>query len=123
MRRGGDVERITGGEVAAVGTKWRVKFLLRGAERQVMAEVTAIDRPNSITIEVTSASADATMNVDLVALSRTHTRLNVDVQAKAKTIAAKLLFQSVRFARQKNQTRFKGIVSNFAEDVDARHRG
>ncbi len=122
MRRGGDVERIKGGDVAAVGTKWRVKFILRGAEREVMAEVTAMDRPNSMTIEITSASADATLNIDLVALSRTHTRLNVNVQAKAKTIAAKLLFQSVRFAKQKNQTRFKGMVTTFAEDVEARAR-
>lgn len=122
IRRGGDVERITGGDAASVGTKWRVKFILRGAERQVMAEVTAIDRPNAMTIEITSGSADATLNIDVVALTRTHTRLNVDVQAKAKTIPAKLLFQSVRFARQKNQNRFKAIVSNFAEDVEARSR-
>lgn len=121
MRRGGDVERITGGDAAAVGTKWRVKFILRGAERQVKAEVTEIDRPNAMTIEISSGSADATVNIDLVALSRTHTRLNVDVQAKAKTIPAKLLFQSVRFARQKNLTRFKGIVTNFAEDVETRY--
>jgi hypothetical protein len=36
MRRGGDVERIAGGDAVVVGTKWRVKFLLRGAERSVM---------------------------------------------------------------------------------------
>jgi hypothetical protein len=27
----------------------------------------------------------------------------------------------VRFARQKNQTRFKSIVSGFAKDVEARY--
>jgi transposase-like protein len=59
--------------------------------------------------------------IELVALSRARTRLNLKAVAKAKTIPAKLLFQWVRFARQKNQTRFKSIVSGFAKDVEARY--
>ncbi len=123
MRRGGDVERVSGGEGAVVGTKWRVKFLLRGAERAVNAELVEVDRPNGMTFEITSRSADATVVVELVALSRARTRLSVKAVAKAKTIPAKLLFQSVRFARQKNQARFKSIVSGFAKDAEARYRG
>lgn len=123
MRRGGDVERIQGGDSAEVGTKWRVKFLLRGAERKVQAEITDVDRPNGMTIDVTSKSADANVSVELVALSRARTRLIVNAVATAKTIPAKLLFQSVRFAKQKNQARFMGIVSNFAKDVETRYRG
>jgi uncharacterized protein YndB with AHSA1/START domain len=121
MRRGGDVERIAGGDAVVVGTKWRVKFLLRGAERSVMAEIVEVDKPNGLTFEIKSISADASLLIELVALSRARTRLNLKAVAKAKTIPAKLLFQSVRFARQKNQTRFKSIVSGFAKDVEARY--
>jgi uncharacterized protein YndB with AHSA1/START domain len=121
MRRGGDVERIAGGDAVVVGTKWRVKFLLRGAERSVMAEIVEVDKPNGLTFEIKSISADASLLIELVALSRARTRLNLKAVAKAKTISAKLLFQSVRFARQKNQTRFKSIVSGFAKDVEARY--
>ena len=122
MRRGGDVERITGGDAAVVGTKWRVKFLMRGSERTVNAEVVSVDAPNAMTIEITSKSANATLQVDLVALSRARTRLNVSATAVAKTIPAKLLFQSVRFTRQKSEGRFKTMVSNFAEDAETRYR-
>jgi carbon monoxide dehydrogenase subunit G len=121
--RGGDVERIAGGDAAVVGTKWCVKFLLRGVERSVLAEIIEVDKPNGLTFEVTSKSADATMVIELVALSRARTRLNVKAVAKAKTIPAKLLFQSVRFTRQKNQDRFKTIVSGFAKDVETRYFG
>jgi uncharacterized protein YndB with AHSA1/START domain len=121
MRRGGDVERIAGGDAVVVGTKWRVKFLLRGAERSVMAEIVEVDKPNGLTFEIKSISADASLLIELVALSRARTRLNLKAVAKAKTIPAKLLFQSVRFARQKNQTRFKSTVSGFAKDVEARY--
>jgi len=122
MRRGGDVERISDGDTAAVGTKWRVKFLMRGAERMVNAEIVSLDKPNSMAIDVSSRSADANVVVELVALSRARTRLSVKAVATAKSIPAKLLFQSMRFARQKNQTRFKTMVSNFAEDVEKRRR-
>ena len=122
MRRGGDVERVSGGDVAVVGTKWQVKFLLRGAERVVNAEVVAVDVPNAITINVTSKSADATLQVDLVALSPARTRLNVNATAAAKSIPAKLLFQSVKFARAKNKNKFNALVARFADDVEARYR-
>ena len=123
MRRGGDVERIVGGDAAVVGTKWQVKFLMRGAERKVMAEIISVDRPNGMTIDITSKSADATLVVDLVALSRARTRLNVSAATNAKTIAAKLLFQSMRFARQKTTARFDTAVAGFAKDVETRYRG
>lgn len=123
MRRGGDVERIEGGDTAAVGTKWRVKFLMRGSERTVMAEITDVDKPNHMVIDITSKSADAKLLVELVALSRARTRLNVRAEAAAKTIPAKLLFQSIRFARNKSQTRFQKMVSNFAKDVETKFRG
>ena len=61
--------------------------------------------------------------IELVALSRARTRLNVKAVAKAKTIPAKLLFQSVKFARQKKQERFKTILSGFAKDVETRFFG
>lgn len=122
MRRGGDVERIAGGDTAAVGTKWRVKFLLRGAERLVNAQVVAVDAPNAVTIDITSKSADATLKVDLVALSPARTRLYVSAAAAAKSIPAKLLFQSVKFARHKNKGKFSALVASFAEDVETRYR-
>jgi uncharacterized protein YndB with AHSA1/START domain len=121
MRRGGDVERVSGGD-AMVGTKWQVKFLLRGAERVVNAEVVAVEAPNAITINVTSKSADATLQVDLVALSPARTRLNVNATAAAKSIPAKLLFQSVKFARAKNKNKFNALVASFADDVETRYR-
>ena len=122
MRRGGDVERISGGDTAVVGTKWRVKFLLRGAERLVNAEVVAVDAPNAITIDMMSKNVDATLQVDLVALSPARTRLNVRATAAAKSIPAKLLFQSVKFARNKNKNKFGAMVANFAKDVETRFR-
>ncbi|MBU2994234.1 SRPBCC family protein [Octadecabacter sp. 1_MG-2023] len=121
MRRGGDVERLHGGDTATVGTKWRVNFRLRDKDRTVDAELVEVDAPNTLKIEVTSPSIDGTMVVDLISLSKTHTRLSVKAKAVAKTIPGKLLFQSVRFARVKTENKFKMMVKGFAEDVEAKH--
>lgn len=123
MRRGGDVERISDSSEPALGMAWQVQFMLRGAERTAHAEIVELDAPHGYTIKVTSKNVDARMTLDLVALSRARTRLNIGIEAVAKTIPAKLVFQSMRFARNKPQSRLKGYVTNFAEDVEKRYRG
>lgn len=122
IRRGGDIERIAQGEANGLGAKWRVKFQLRGVERDVVATVTEAVEPATLKMTMTSRSADAELMVELVPLSRARTRLNVRAETSAKTIAAKLLFQSVRFAKQKTDARFKSVVAGFANDVELRSR-
>lgn len=123
MHFGGNVERIAGDDEVIFKTRWRVKFVLNGIRRSVMVKIIEVEKPNNLTFEVTSKNIDATLLIELVALSHSCTRLNVTAMAKAKTIAVKLLFQSICFAGQKNQMRFKAIVLNFATDLEIRHRG
>lgn len=122
LRRGGDVERVHGAGEAIVGTKWNVQFRLRGKERTVKAEITLVDPPNTLNIAVTSANLKGSTVVELVALSRGRTRLIVTAEAVAKSVSAKLLFQSIRFARARTQNRFDALVANFAEDVETRYK-
>ena len=121
MRVGGDVEKIVGDSAAVVGTRWRINFLLSGVERSVIAEIIELDKPNVLMFKITSKSTDASLLIKLVALNHANTRLNVTASAKAKTIAMKLLFQSIRFAWPESQTRFKFIVLNFAKKLKNRH--
>jgi carbon monoxide dehydrogenase subunit G len=123
MRRGGDVERIEGGDEPKVGTKWRVSFRLRGKDRAVNAKVVRVDSPNVLTIKAKSRSADGKIKVELIALSRAHTRLIVTGSSEAKTIPAKMFFQSMRLARGKTEAKFKDFVSDFAKDVQAKYLG
>ena len=122
MRRGGDVERLEGGDAPTVGRKWRIKFVMRRKERTVNAVLTDVDAPNGITLNLRSSGVDGQIVTELVALSRARTRLTVTMQANAKTIPAKLLFQSLHFAQGRTDKRFRSIVSTFAEDVEARFR-
>jgi uncharacterized protein YndB with AHSA1/START domain len=122
MRRGGDVERVAGGDAPELGTKWRVNFRMRGRERIVRAEIVQVNKPNGLTIAFNSVSADGEMAVELVALSRARTRLIVTGSSVAKTIPAKLFFQSLKFARAKSDAKFAGFVTGFAKDAEKKYR-
>ena len=123
MRRGGDVQRLTPGETPEVGMSWRVKFRLRGKEREVTARLTEYDAPNGLVAKLTSKNLDANTSVELVALSRARTRLIVQIDAAPKTLAAKLLFQSMRFGKNRMQNRFQGMVTAFARDIEKARKG
>lgn len=122
IRRGGDVERLSVGDVPVVGSKWRVKFRWRGKVRTLDAELTTVDAPNGIRADASSKNIVAAVTVELVALSRARTRISVRMDVTAKTLAAKMVFQSMRLARQRTTGRFKAMVAGFAEDVEARYR-
>lgn len=122
MRRGGDVERVVDADEPTAGMKWLLKFVLRGAERELEAQIAEVEKPNTISFMMTSKSVDGVLVADLVALSRARTRLNIRAEALAKTIPAKLAFQSMKFARNKPQAKFKNFVAGFAEDIEARYR-
>jgi len=122
LRRGGDFERLEEGSADGHGAKWRVKFMMRGVQRDVVAQVTEAEKPTVLKVVITSRSADADIYVELVALSPARTRINVTASASAKTIAAKLLLKSAGFAKQKTEGKFKSVVAGFAADVEKRHR-
>lgn len=119
--RGAEVERVADPIPAGVGTAWIVRFVLRGADRVVNAKVTTFDRPHQMELAATSKPIDATVQVDLMALSATTTRLEFTLSARPKTFAARLLFQSLRFARKRNQARLDGLIERFGREVAQRY--
>lgn len=84
IRRGGDVERLSVGDVPVVGSKWRVKFRWRGKVRTLDAELTTVDAPNGIRADASSKNIVAAVTVELVALSRARTRISVRMDVTAK---------------------------------------
>jgi len=122
MRRGGDVIRLPGPEAPAIGAKWQVRFRMRGKERQVEATLAEADPAGRLLVRVLSPNIYGHCAVDLVALSLSRTRMSVNLTVKPKSLAARLFFQSLRFAKSRMTQRFKAMVLGYAEDIEARHR-
>jgi len=122
MRRGADVRRIDTLPRAGIGNVWSVRFLFRGRERDLRAEVTGFDPPNGLTLTAVAQNLSVVTVIELVALSRTHTRLTIRLDLAASGLATRLLLQSLKLAKGGLTRKFEARVSEFAQDVQARYQ-
>lgn len=120
LRRGAEVQRVDALPEPGVGMAWDASFKLRGKMREVKMELTDIDPPNGLTLSSRSKTMGGDMVVDLVALSRARTRLNVALQLRPMNLASRLLVQSLRLARSNLTTRFQTRTAEFARELEDR---
>ncbi|MFP3383340.1 SRPBCC family protein [Tritonibacter sp. SIMBA_163] len=120
IRRGVDVQRH--GDTAAPrdGLYWDVTFNFRGSERRVRIDVADYDVPNTISFAAVGNGMSGDLKVDLMALSAQRTRMTVRVDLKPKTLAARLLLQSLKLARNKLNRKFRTRVAEFARQTEER---
>ena len=122
LRRGANVRRVDQSPDYGLGSGWGVIFKFRGKERQMKAVVTAWDPPNGYAVQSTSSGIEGTVLVELVPLSRGRTRLSLSIELVPKTIAARIMVQSLRLARGTLQRRLDLRMSDYASDIVERYR-
>ncbi|KJS40608.1 SRPBCC family protein [Roseovarius sp. BRH_c41] len=122
LRRGADVKRTDTLGAPGVGMSWHAAFKLRGKQRKVDVSVADYDPPNGITLGLMSASIEGQMIAELVALSRGRTRMTVTLVLQPRSLAARLMMQSLRLARGNLTKRFKVRLAEYAMDVEERYK-
>ena len=122
LRRGADVQRRDNLSRPGVGSGWDIRFNYRGRERKMRAEITAFDMPNSYTVQTRASGIDGVTVIDLVALSRGRTRLSVEIEMSAKSLAARLMLQSLKLAKGSMNRRFVSRVQTRCEEMQERYR-
>lgn len=122
LRRGAEVQRVDDLEETRPGMKWDAAFDLRGKRREMQMELTELDRPNGMVIASRSPNMGGQMVLDLVALSRSRTRINVEIDMTPRTLAAKLLVQSMKLAKGNLTKRFRQRVAGYAKDLEDRYK-
>nr|WP_319947180.1 SRPBCC family protein [uncultured Shimia sp.] len=121
MRRGVDIARKDSPRQAGLGTAWDISFLFRGKQRHLDLEVTNFDAPQGLGLQAIMQGLESAISVELVALSRTKTRMNVVAEMKPKTLSARLLVQSFKLARGNINKRFNKRLAAQARDMEARY--
>jgi hypothetical protein len=120
LRRGAEVVRTDDLTVPGIGMAWRAAFDYRGKERKATIELTDYDPPNGMILTTHSNGADIVSVIDLVAMSKTRTRMNVSVDVRPRSLPAKLIVQSLKLARSSVLKRFRKRVTDFAADLENR---
>ncbi|KRS11874.1 DNA polymerase III subunit gamma/tau [Roseovarius atlanticus] len=122
LRRGAEVQRVDDLNETRPGMKWDAAFTLRGKRREMQLELTELDRPNGLVIASRSPNMGGKMVLDLVALSRSRTRISVVIDMTPKTLAAKLLVQSMKLAKGNLNKRFRLRVAGYAKELEDRYK-
>ena len=122
LRRGAEVQRQDTYGKPGVGSEWQLRFPFRGKPRDVAARMTVFDAPNGFQAETDSGGIDGLVSVDLVALSPRRTRMQVAVEMKPRTLPARLLVQSLKFAKTNLTKRFSTRIWQLSQDIEAKFR-
>ena len=113
LRRGVEVSRT--GVVPAIS--WKTAFDLRGKRRKVQIRLQRLERPSHLGVSFTSSPAEGSGLLELIELGPNRTRMTVSVEVKPRTLAARLLLQSLKLARGRVNKRFNQRLAQFARQV------
>lgn len=122
MRRGADVERTDRLTVVGVGLAWIVRFRFRGRDRKLAVKLAGIDIPSRLSFVLEGAMFNASCIVDLMELGGKRTRMVVVSEAKPRTLAARLILQSLRLGRARVQRRVDRRIATIATEIGDRYR-
>lgn len=120
IRRGVEVARKGDAAAGLENLSWDVGFLFRGTKREMSLTVDRSDPPNAIDLKAKGNGMSGEMHVELLALSPRRTRMIVRFNLTPKTLAARLLVQSLKLARNKIDRRFRLRVAEFARLTEER---
>ncbi len=121
MRRGARVKRLDRLAVPGAGMSWALEFRWRGRDRKMVTEMTAHDPPQALAFVAESAGFELVLGMGLAEMSRRRTRLAVELEVKPRTLAARIMLQSLRLGKARLTRRFASRVRMVAEEIEARH--
>jgi uncharacterized protein YndB with AHSA1/START domain len=120
MRRGAEVQRLVTSAEPVVGMSWRTRFPYRGKEREIDVVIERLDAPNELFLVFGSASLTGSLQVELMALSPTRTRMLIALELKPLNLSARLLVQSLKLAKSTLTKRYKLRVADYSKVIEER---
>lgn len=120
MRRGSEVQRVDHMAQLGEGMQWDVRFNWRGRPRDVQLTLSGYEPPCTLLVSYGARSVEGAFHLELLALSRTRTRINVGFEVKPLNLSARLLVQSLRLAKSTLSKRFKLGFAEYAKTLETR---
>ena len=122
MRRGAEVERTDRLKTPGVGMAWRLKFIFRAKPRTVLVRFADAEPGSHLAWAFDSPSLEGTAKIELVSLSARRTRMTIAAEVRPKTLAARLVLQSLRLAKGRLQRKFDVSAGKLANMVEEQFR-
>ena len=122
LRRGIEVSRRDELEQPAPGMAWAARAPIRGKLRDIALRLTSYAPSTALAMFAESAGMLAVVTVDLVALARNRTRVQVGLEMTGTTMASRLLLQSLKLGKAALDRRFAARIADFAIEIETRQK-
>jgi carbon monoxide dehydrogenase subunit G len=116
-RLGAPLTRLPEGPIGP-GTRWQGTAELKGRRVPVDFGLVAQEVPERLRLEGTLGGIDVSLDARLVALGPERTRLAVETEAQARSLAAKLALKAVQVAMGSLEGRHAKAVASYARHLE-----
>jgi hypothetical protein len=96
---------------------WRARFDWNGARRDLGGDVTRFDPPNGFAAEMTAGGLDGTVEVEVTSVDPARSRVRVAMEWRPRTMAGRILLQSLKLVKGRLDERFAARVAAFAAEA------
>lgn len=119
LRRGAELRRVEGEPQGGAGMRWAARFRFRGRPREAEITLSRHEPPSLIAAEAVSPNLHVDVQTQIVALSRTRSRIVLVIEARPRTLAARVMIQTARLARGRIERRLAKRLRAFAQGIEA----
>ncbi|MFT4150790.1 MAG: SRPBCC family protein [Paracoccaceae bacterium] len=123
LRRGAEVTRDDLVSAPGPGMEWRVRFDWRGRRRDAVLRLERMEAPSHLAFSFVSVLFEGTVTVDIFEMAARRSRIHVIAEVKPRTLASRLMLQSLRLTRNKVERRFDSRIGDLAANVESRLKG
>ena len=117
QQRGVEMRRVDDRPEVGPGMAWEIDFKFRGRARKLRCSVTEVQAPERLCLSNESDGLTGDVAISVVTLATNRSRLLVSVEMKPKNLSARLLLQSMRFAKGSLDRKFKSRLHDWAAQM------
>jgi hypothetical protein len=118
IRRGVEVERPADMPLNGVGAGWRIRVRFRGRVRKVMLRLDELVQDQTVAYAFEGEALTGSAMLETRSLSLRRSRLKVTIEAKPKTLAARLFLNTLRLARRRVEDRLEMRVGQLGARIE-----
>ena len=118
LERNGKIQRVDDAPCPSVGNQWDIELKVRGKDRKLKCKIVKVEENKVLNAKTSSDGLDANMEISLVPLSKSKTRMLISVDLKPKSLSVRLVVQSMKLAKSSLMKRFKDRVGQFAQVIE-----
>ena len=121
IQRGVALRRADRLDERRAGMAWIADWEFGGRKRRTNLTLTRYEPPRRMVLASETSGIAAEIEIEVVPLAATASRVLIETQMTAESMAAKLLLQTVRLGRAAFEGRIRGRLSNLAARVEQRY--